>query len=571
MPISVEDLNLPLRGAPGWDVPFKAAIVELVDLYNAQEQATLDAIDIISGAVDTSDAAVAATVSSGVATSSVLDRIYGRGVSITDPAFGAAGDGVADDTAEIQAAIDAVEAAGGGLVFFPRGTYRITSSLKLPSQVTLHGENGGGQVGTPSKVLWAGASGGKLVEPKNRTGNTINWNISGIEFDGAYTAAIILDFYRVSYSRVQDVLAHRTNSSVGSVAVLLDGNVAGQCYFNVFDNVKLSEAPTLARFQNGANTNRWMGGKIGNGGTGMEFLSLSAGNAIIAVDFEDNTVRHVYLDASSNKFIGCHMEAAPLGYEITANAPDNRRFGTSLATNVTTWVTDASIDANTLDRFSPTTSVKRLGRLIELVTSLGSGTTVESDPVTVSPGNSIWRMFRNVTTTGIRQFVIHRGNGTSEIALQVNAGDQNVQLADMSAHGGLRVIAVRDRVAAPTSTPSAGGVLYSESGTLRWNSSGGSKVTVGGDTVAYSSSSAVPTGTRVALGTAGAGGITLTLGTAVGNKGLTHTVKKVDAGAGAVTVATTSSQTIDGVTTRSLPAQYDRVTVVSDGANWMVV
>jgi hypothetical protein len=33
-------------------------------------------------------------------------------------------------------------------------------------------------------------------------------------------------------------------------------------------------------------------------------------------------------------------------------------------------------------------------------------------------------------------------------------------------------------------------------------------------------------------------------------------------------VGTTASQTIDGVTTVTLAAQYDRVTVISDGANW---
>lgn len=38
-------------------------------------------------------------------------------------AFGAVGDGVADDTAEIQAAINACQTAGGGTVFFPGGTY----------------------------------------------------------------------------------------------------------------------------------------------------------------------------------------------------------------------------------------------------------------------------------------------------------------------------------------------------------------------------------------------------------------------------------------------------------------
>jgi len=57
--------------------------------------------------------------------------------NVKDP-YGAIGDGVVDDTAAIQRAIDAA-AAGGGVVFFPPGTYKITSTLTVPSNVTLQG------------------------------------------------------------------------------------------------------------------------------------------------------------------------------------------------------------------------------------------------------------------------------------------------------------------------------------------------------------------------------------------------------------------------------------------------
>jgi len=56
--------------------------------------------------------------------------------------FGAIGDGVADDKVAIQAALTAAGAAGGGKVYMPPGTYRITgpSGLYVPSGVTFCGE-----------------------------------------------------------------------------------------------------------------------------------------------------------------------------------------------------------------------------------------------------------------------------------------------------------------------------------------------------------------------------------------------------------------------------------------------
>jgi len=65
-------------------------------------------------------------------------------------AFGAAGDGVADDTAAIQAAISATDASAsvvtGGMVYLPRGRYNITDTLSVTTSlgtlasVTIFGE-----------------------------------------------------------------------------------------------------------------------------------------------------------------------------------------------------------------------------------------------------------------------------------------------------------------------------------------------------------------------------------------------------------------------------------------------
>ncbi len=46
---------------------------------------------------------------------------------------------------------------------------------------------------------------------------------------------------------------------------------------------------------------------------------------------------------------------------------------------------------------------------------------------------------------------------------------------------------------------------------------------------------------------------------------------KIDASANAVTVNTTSSQTIDGAATKTLGARWSAIVAVSDGANWQIV
>lgn len=66
------------------------------------------------------------------------------------------------------------------------------------------------------------------------------------------------------------------------------------------------------------------------------------------------------------------------------------------------------------------------------------------------------------------------------------------------------------------------------------------------------------------------GTFTVTLPTAVNIVGRIYVIKNSSSGT-TITVATTSSQTIDGATTYSLPTQYSRVTVQSNGANWIIL
>ena len=81
----------------------------------------------------------------------------------TPQQYGAVGDGLTDDTAAFQNAMNAVYnsgGSGGGVVYVPAGNYAFYSNLTIPDGVTLHGDwqdwtkNGGTLVGTTFKVYF---------------------------------------------------------------------------------------------------------------------------------------------------------------------------------------------------------------------------------------------------------------------------------------------------------------------------------------------------------------------------------------------------------------------------------
>jgi hypothetical protein len=113
-------------------------------------------------------------------------------------------------------------------------------------------------------------------------------------------------------------------------------------------------------------------------------------------------------------------------------------------------------------------------------------------------------------------------------------------------------------------------------GQVIWGSSG---LNMGGGTLnnytqnlaSKTSAYSITTTDYTILGNASTAAFSVTLPTSVGATGRVYVIKKVDSSANAVTVATTSSQTIDGQTTYVLSNQWGGVSVQSDGANWVII
>lgn len=76
---------------------------------------------------------------------------------------------------------------------------------------------------------------------------------------------------------------------------------------------------------------------------------------------------------------------------------------------------------------------------------------------------------------------------------------------------------------------------------------------------------------RVITANAAGGAFTLTLPTASGINGRVLQIKKIDSTINVVTIDGNSSETIDGSLTKKLCTQYESITLVSDGTNWLVL
>jgi hypothetical protein len=90
---------------------------------------------------------------SGAVTTNVQTKLR-ETVSVKD--FGAVGDGVTDDTAAIQAAID----SGANAIYIPGGTYKITASITTRNTDINHVYGDGG---FSSELAWHGAAGGTML------------------------------------------------------------------------------------------------------------------------------------------------------------------------------------------------------------------------------------------------------------------------------------------------------------------------------------------------------------------------------------------------------------------------
>ena len=168
--------------------------------------------------------------------------------------WGAKGDGAADDTAAIQAAMDAFPT--GGVVSFPAGTYHTTATLKYNSGLTLVG---------PAKVRCTKAVSAILesYNPKARSGSI---RIKALSFNGGALNGdrcdIGINFTNTCASSFEDV-------GVGGckIGILMDGPVF--CGYNSMMRMSIGGCNVGIEFRNSAIKTTLIGSNIGAVDTGI--------------------------------------------------------------------------------------------------------------------------------------------------------------------------------------------------------------------------------------------------------------------------------------------------------------
>ena len=182
---------------------------------------------------------------------------------------GAKGDGITDDTAAIQAAIN-----GGTTIFFPRGTYLVKiNRITLPDGVTLCGENGLSVIKTndaPDVSLALL----KAVGKKNITIESMGFATP----QSIQTALLFASCANVTIRNCQAVNCQLIYIGSSAVALLHANIDSANAFFDIYSKVEKPEHYSSNIFIDG---NTCVGdGVKGRGGRGLSGIFISYANNV---------------------------------------------------------------------------------------------------------------------------------------------------------------------------------------------------------------------------------------------------------------------------------------------------
>lgn len=250
--------------------------------------------------------------------------------------FGAVGDGTTDDTLAIQ---NAVNASDG--VFFPTGTYKITSAITLKTNSNVFGE------GSSSVILYTGTAGGQgglFANSNSASAYVDNITISDLKILGQVASLGFSEFvHLISLNGVRNAVVERCTIEGfrGDGIYLGSGDLAGQERHNL--NVTVRDC-----YIDGVNKDNRNGISIIDG-TGINidnnyFVNCTRSNMPGAIDVEpDVNVYHVIRDISirNNRIFSCGGNVANISVFLPSVAYTTMPNGFNIENNYIQGSTNA--------------------------------------------------------------------------------------------------------------------------------------------------------------------------------------------------------------------------------------
>jgi hypothetical protein len=268
--------------------------------------------------------------------------------------YGATGDGTTDDTAAIQAAINAVP-TNGGIVYFPAtptASYKITSTLTIGKGVRLLGQSkhnatlvgSGLTAGTAGVKTISGAGGGQEIswlQIQPGAANAISILVQGTDhayihdnrFYGACDAHIVLDHNNVGGAYTHRIEENEIDCSVtaGSVGIRMTNSqgspTSGITSSVITRNHFWSDAPIV--YVN-------MAGVHGGNVIYANLIQMRTGGTGVGIDYSANT--------TADSVWGNYIEGFASGIRLAAGAGTGTKTAHTVAFNeedtLTTFITN---------------------------------------------------------------------------------------------------------------------------------------------------------------------------------------------------------------------------------------
>lgn len=429
--------------------------------------------------------------------------------------YGAKGDGSTNDTAAIQAAINAANTAGRGTIYFPAstGAYRVTG-LTVYSNLRLLGD--GMSSGTGSEIKMLGDT-AHCIYGANVSFLTISdINIFGTagttlgSYDGIFLESTVTTAQtNIALTNVLVNGFSRNGINIANSITSTFTNVRAQTIGGIGFNFDIATSLTfLACYANSCAT----GGYRLNQGTysslsgcacdssGYAYLLQTCKNVTLAscgceaitnTGFElnagsCNTLQSCY--ENGNQAVGVKITNTSTFNQVSAFRELGPRAGATASIQVASgssamvlWpqvTTAESYAASTTRRFG--TANLYLTSTTTTAINADRGTTTNFANFLLSTaGADRWAIgLRNTSTNDLIVFNSNQGAGALLIEDRTTAPNISLLTSTKDYGGGVGVLYVPNVSTAPTTNPTAGGILYISNGALTYRGSSGTVTTV---------------------------------------------------------------------------------------------